>query len=226
MAVNKGILLASPVAVCARLCTIWSEPGFLATVGFSFSRIVLGFLLGLLLGCLFALAAGKWKAAETLLWPLFATIKSVPVASFIVICLIWIKSDRLSVFISFLIVLPVVYNNVLAGIRGIDKELLQMAELFRLPWGKRFYYIWLPALRGHLEAACSTGIGLAWKSGVAAEVIGIPSGSIGEMLYYAKVYLNSAELLCWTVLIVLLSVGFEKLFSALLHRGFERMEAR
>ncbi|HOA85294.1 MAG: ABC transporter permease subunit [Clostridiales bacterium] len=221
--VGEKILLASPVEVIVRLATIWTEPGFFGAIGFSFSRIVGGFLLGLLVGSLLAVAAGRFEVVDTLLKPLMVTVKTVPVASFIVIALIWLSPARLSVFISFLIVLPVVYSNVLGGIRSIPKNMTVMADVFHMPWHRRFVYIWLPAVRPYLTSACASALGMSWKAGVAAEVIGLPQGSMGEALYDAKIFFNTTDLLAWTVIIVVVSVLFERLFMALLKFGFGRL---
>lgn len=220
----SSLLLVSPLRVLERLCGLVREPQFYAAVGFSFVRIVAGFLLGLGCGTLLAVAASRWHLAEVLLWPYVTVIKTTPVASFIILCLIWLDSSSLPVFISFLMVLPIVYANMLEGIRQTDQKLLEMAKLFRVGAGRRLLYIYLPQLRPYLITACSVALGLSWKAGIAAEVIGIPDGSIGERLYEAKVYLNSADLFAWTVVIIAVSIAFEKLFLWLLRAGYRRLE--
>ncbi len=221
MLLNQRIILASPTEVFVRLFTLWREPGFLGAIWFSFARIAGGFLLAFVLGILLAMLAGKSEWVEILLSPVMVTIKTVPVASFVIIALVWLSSKRLSIFISFLIVLPIIYNNVLSGIKNIDEKMLQMADIYKLSWNKRFRYIWLVTIKPYLLGGTSTALGMAWKSGVAAEVIGIPDGSIGEMLYNAKVYLNTADLFAWTVIIVLVSVLFEKLFMWVLRKVYD-----
>ena len=221
---NQNLLLVSPIKVIARLFTVWMEDGFFSTIWFSFRRIVGGFFLGFLLGLILGVLAGHFHLVETLLWPFVVTIKSVPVASFVIISLIWLSSSELSVFISFLMVFPVIYSNVLGGIQSTDRKLLEMAELYRLPFRKRLLYIHMPQLKPFLLSGCSVALGLSWKSGIAAEVIGIPNGSIGEMLYESKIYFNTADLFAWTVIIVLISLGFEKLFMKLLKILFQRLE--
>ena len=216
--IHQRILLVTPVAVARRLCTIWRVEGFARAIWFSFYHIAGGFLLGLILGCLLAYLASKHPVVETLLWPWMATIKSVPVASFVVICLIWLSARNLSVFISFLIVIPIIYQNVLEGLRAENREMQEVATVFQLPWRKRFRYIELPKLRPFLLSACRVTTGMAWKAGIAAEIIGVPNGSIGKMLYTAKIYLDTDDLLAWTVIIVVISVVAEKVFLAGLSR--------
>ena len=226
MVLDMHLLLVTPLEVVRRLVTLVGESGFWRTLLFSFSRIVLGFLLAFALGCLLGVLSGKWPLLETLLWPYVITIKTVPVASFIIISLIFFSARQLSTFISFLMVFPVIYSNVLEGIRSTDRELMEMAQVFRIGWWRRLGYIYLPHLKPFLFSACSVALGMSWKSGVAAEVIGVASGSIGEKLYESKIYFLTEDLLAWTVVIVLVSVLFEKLFLRLMKALFDRWEAR
>ena len=212
MAVGQQLLVPTPLSVVQRLGTIWQEDGFWSTIWFTFRKIVAGFLLGLGFGLGFGALAGRFPLFEILFRPWAVMIKSIPVASFIIICLIWMSSARLSIFISFLMVLPVIYTNVLRGILSTDRKLLEMAQVFRIPLFRRIRYIYLSQLLPYLRTGFSLSLGLCWKAGVAAEVIGIPKGSIGEKLYEAKVYLETPDLFSWTLVIVLISVIFEKLF--------------
>lgn len=209
---GQEILLASPVSVMRCLAGLVVTGEFWQAVGFSFGRIVLGFFLALFAGAALAVVSYRFRWAAVLFEPLITVVKSTPVASFIILCLIWIPSRNLSVFISFLMVLPVVYRNLLEGIRQTDRQLLQMADVFGVGLRRRILYIYLSQILPYLLSACTIGLGLCWKAGVAAEVIGVPSGSIGEKLYHAKVYLNTPDLFAWTIVIIAISFLFEKLF--------------
>ena len=224
VAVDQSILLVSPIDVALRLTTIWQVEGFASSIWFSFYHIAGGFLLALVSGILLAALSGCFRWVETALWPFMITVKTVPVASFVVICLIWLSAQNLSVFISFLIVLPVVYGNVLQGIKSEDGKMLEVAEVFRMPVLRRILYIHMPQLKPFILSACATALGMSWKAGIAAEIIGTPDGSIGKQLYYAKIYLDTDDLLCWTVIIVIVSVAFEKLFMLALRAAYRRLE--
>lgn len=224
VAVDQSILLVSPIDVALRLTTIWQVEGFASSIWFSFYHIAGGFLLALVSGILLAALSGRFKWVETALWPFMITVKTVPVASFVVICLIWLSAQNLSVFISFLIVLPVVYGNVLQGIKSENGKMLEVAEVFRMPVLRRILYIHMPQLKPFILSACATALGMSWKAGIAAEIIGTPDGSIGKQLYYAKIYLDTDDLLCWTVIIVIVSVAFEKLFMLALRAAYRRLE--
>ena len=225
LVIGNSLLLAAPLSVAKRLLHLCITPGFWNAILFTLTRIVTGFFLALVLGIIFAALAGRFHIVEVLLMPYMVSVKSTPVASFIVLCLIWLSSKSLSVFVSFLIVLPVVYTNILQGIKSTDRKLLEMSELFKVKWWKKLHYIYVPQLKPYLISACSVSIGMSWKAGVAAELIGIPSGSIGERLYEAKVYLSSTDLFAWTVIIIVISILFEKLFTYLL-QAFFRMAVK
>lgn len=218
------LLLVSPIDVVKRLSEMLFERSFLAALLFSFKRISSGFLLGASVGTALALAAGRFKILETFLWPYMITVKSVPVASFVVIALLWVNASSLSLLISFLMVLPIIYTNILEGVHSVDAKMLEMADVFKMPFTKRLRFIWLPHLKFFALSGCKVAVGLAWKSGVAAELIGYPKGSVGEALYYSKLWLESADLFAWTVAIVIVSVVFEKLFIFLLSLFFKGAE--
>lgn len=206
-----NILVASPLETAGTLLALSQTTAFWKAVGCSFIKIATGFFLAVAAGVLLATAAAASGVVRALLNPMLRLMKAVPVASFIILALFWLSSSKhLSVLISFLMVLPVIYTNVLQGISSADKELLEMAAVFRVTFGKRVRYIYLPAALPYFVSACSVGLGFCFKSGIAAEIIGLPQNSIGERLYEAKLYLLTEELFAWTAVIVLVSVVFEK----------------
>ena len=207
-----GLLLASPVQAARRLLELLPDPAFWRAVGNSSARILSGFALsGALAAGLAALAAGRpWLRA--LLAPPVAVVKAVPVASFVILALVWMDSRSLSRFISALVVFPPVYLNVLEGLGQTDGKLLELARVYRIPLGRRLWGIYLPQVLPYVRSASSLALGLCWKAGVAAEVIGLPAGTVGERLYTAKIYLQTPDLFAWTAVILLLAAAFEKLF--------------
>lgn len=220
--IGEEILLPSPWAVLKRFVTIVLEDGFLGTVFFTLWRIILGFMLSSLAAVLSAALAYKLPAVRILLAPLVKIVRAVPVASIIILVLVWVKSRNLSVVISFLMVFPIVYTNVLEGLDATDPLLLEAAECYHMKSLKRIRYIYLPSLVPYFTSAVSIALGLAWKSGIAAEVIGLPMNSIGEALYLSKIYLMMPDLFAWTVVIVILAFVFEKVFLFLIKEGLRR----
>ena len=219
MAIGQEVFLVSPVQALRTLLGLLPRADFWRRVGFSSGRILLGFGLGVAVSAVLAVAAEVSAVADTLLAPVMQLVKATPVASFIILALVWVRGSSLSVLISFLMELPVLYGAVRTGIQSVDVQLREMAQVFRLPLGRRLRAVWLPAVLPAFRQGCSVALGICWKSGVAAEVIGLPNGSIGDALYRAKITLSTGELFAWTFVIIVLSAGFEKLFLALLDRA-------
>ena len=221
---HGALLLASPLSALVRLGELAVTAAFWRTALTSAARILGGFLLACALAVVLAALAARYRRVEELLAPLVSVVKAVPVASFIVIAFLWLSARRLSTFIAFLMVFPVLYTNLLQGIRAADRNLLEMADVFRLSPVRRVRCIFLPALRPALFAGCRVALGLCWKAGVAAEVIGVVARSVGGKLYDAKAYLEIADLFAWTVVIVAVSALFERVFLFLLGKIFDALE--
>lgn len=215
MALDNTIFLVSPFVVLKQLGTLVFWGDFWLSIAYSMLRIASGFFLAVFLGGLFAMLAHRYLRMRELFAPLMATIKSVPVASFIILSLVWFSSQNLAVLISFLMVLPVVYTYILSGLDHLERDLWEMAEVFAMPKGRYVRYVVLPQILPHFQSAISIGAGLCWKAGIAAEVIGMPKGSMGERLQQAKAYLDTPNLFAWTVVIVVVSILFEKAVSHL-----------
>ena len=223
VAVGQEILLASPAAVSKALGRLATAGLFWSSIAGSFGRISLGFLLALVFGRALAAASHRFPLLETLVRPLMTGIKSTPVASFVILALVWIKARNLSVFIAFLMAFPIAYTNLLEGLSAVDSKLLEMAKVFRVGKLRQLLYLYLSQLWPFLVSAASLSLGLSWKSGVAAEVIGLPRDSIGEQLYQAKIFLATDELFAWTLVVILISMAVEKLLLVLLRWAGRRI---
>lgn len=119
-----------------------------------------------------------------------------------------------------------IYTNILEGIRQTDRKILEMAKVFRVNLRRQIRYIYVSQVLPYFLSACRLSLGMCWKAGVAAEVIGVPSGSIGEKLYNAKIYLNTPDLFAWTIVIIVISFVFEKCFLGIVSRVVYMIEHR
>ena len=214
--INNHILLVSPADTLHALSTLVISDDFWGSIWFSFARISLGFFIAFFIGLLTGTMA-YWKPIiDEFLAPPIHFMKSIPVASFVILALIWTGSENLSVFISFIVVYPMIHVNTLAGLHSTDPKLLEMAKVFQVPIWRQAMSIYRVSLYPYLASAMKTALGMGFKSGIAAEVIGVPEGSIGEGLYLSKIYLSTAELFAWTLVIICVSVLFEHVFLLLL----------
>ncbi len=215
-AVNNSILFVGPADVLASLSSQIGTFDFWKTIGLSSLRICTGFTAAFFCGILTGCLAFRFPFLDELLAPVMLLLKSIPVASFVILALIWTGAENLSVFIAFTIVLPMLYTATLSGLKSADDKLLEMARVFRLSFFRKVKAVYLPALLPYLLTSVRTALGMSFKSGVAAEVIGVPSFSIGEKLYMSKIYLDTAGLFAWTLVIIAVTFFFERLFLLLI----------
>ena len=222
-AVGQELLLPSPLQVLKKLLALWQTHDFWRMTSRSILRVLIGLLAALLLGTLLAALSHKSRLAHALLSPLMTLVKSTPVASFIVLTLIWLGRGIVPAFITGLIVLPVVWANLTAALRQIDPQLLELARVYALPRGRVLRRITIPSVLPAFRASLCSALGLGWKAGIAAEVLTVPRDSIGRMIYESKLYLETTELFAWTVTVVLLSLLIERLLLRLVSQaGRER----
>lgn len=221
-AVHNSILMAGPVESAKALMQMILTREYRNAILFSLIRIIGGFCFGSAMGISLAFISYRVRFMEDFLKPFISVLKAVPVASFVIILLIWAGNKNLSFYISALVVMPLLYINTLGGLKATDPKLLEMAEVFRIPVLRRVRYIYLPSVYPYLYSAFQAALGMAWKSGVAAEVIGQPLGSMGNGLYQAKIYLETADLFAWTITIVVVSFLVEKLILGLMGFCFSR----
>lgn len=214
--VGQELLVPSPTAVLRRLGELAGTPLFWQSVGVSLLRIFCGALCGVVLGTLCAAATCRFRTMDRLLSPAIRVVRATPVASFIILVLLWVRTGAVPGVIAALMVLPVMWQSVSAGIHAADPQLLEMSRAYRMGRARTVRYVYLPALVPHFTAGICNAIGLAWKSGVAAEVLCLPRAAIGTQVYYAKIYLETPSLFAWSITVIVLSLLLEHLVRRLL----------
>ncbi len=217
--VDQELFIPYPLTVARTLWALAGRAAFWRAAGRTLLRILAGTLLGVAGGVAAGLLTFSLPLADALLSPALRVIRATPVASFIILVLLWVGSDQVPVVISALMVAPVVWESAVTGLKSPDPLLLEAAGAYRMGLPRRLRYIYLPAALPHLRAAVLTSIGLAWKSGVAAEVLAYPREAIGTQIYWSKLYLEIPSLFAWTIVVVALSWVFEKLIRRALTKG-------
>ena len=221
-AVGKELLLPSPLRVGQTLFALARGKDFWLTILQSILRVLTGLVAASVLGVILALLTHRSPLLNALLSPVMALLKSTPVASFIILALVWLGRSVVPAVIAGLMVLPVVWANVRAGLSGVDRQLLELAAVYRLPRLRVLRRIVWPAVLPHLRAALRSALGLGWKAGIAAEVLTVPPYSIGKKIYESKIYLETSELFAWTAAVVCISFLIEGLLLRLV--GPEKRE--
>ena len=217
------LILASPVNVFRALCSKINDREFYMSVCGSVLHIFAGFLVGFVTACAAGTAAASFKRVKEFLRPAIVTMQSLPVASFIIIVIIWFGSKNVASYISFVVVFPMIYNGVITGIENVDAKILEMAEVFRVPKLRQIRCIYAAYVLPYVKTSLKSALGMCWKAGVSAEVIGLAANSIGEQLYYSKLYLMTADLFAWSIVVVIISFVFEKMFIRFVDFAVQKM---
>ncbi|MBQ3393646.1 MAG: ABC transporter permease subunit [Oscillospiraceae bacterium] len=223
MYVGRELLVASPGRVFAILLSEIQTSLFWRTIFTSILRITAGFLLAVALAVPAAMLTSRFEIPRMLLSPVISIVRATPVASFILFLLIWCKNTHVPSIITFLMVFPIVWTAVTKGIDTMDRDLIEVGRVFRLDSWHMLKDIYAPQVAPFFMQSVITSLGLAWKSGIAAEVLCTPNYSIGKMIYNARVYLETPQLFAWTLTVIALSMLLEALIVFLLGKlGYEK----
>lgn len=218
LAVDYKMLLPSPAAVAARLFQLAGTADFWLSVAVSLIRILGGFIAGTLIGVLLAAVTLSSALCETIIKPVVTMLRTVPVASFILLALLWIDKNLLPVFTAVIMTVPLVWGSVNAGYKNIDRGRLEFAAVYGFSFSKKLIKLYIPSILPYFSSSVITGMGLAWKAGVAAEVLAVPVMAIGTRLRDAKMYIETPDVFAWTAVIIALSVLLERLIKLSLGR--------
>ena len=219
MIVNQPLFMPSPAETFASLGGLVLTELFWLSIAFTFFRVAAGVAVSFVLGILLAYAAHHAAFVEQLLRPVVAAAKATPVMSIIMLALVWFTSSFVPIFACILLCFPIFYTNTLSGLRSVDPQLFEMADVFRVRRRRVLTGIIIPSVIPYVYAALALCLGFSWKAVVAAEVLSSPRYAVGYRLYETKLYLQTPDLFAWTLAIVVISLIVEKGLKHLLPQG-------
>lgn len=214
--VAQPLILPGPGAVVVALLRLVRDADTWAILAGSGARILGGLALAAVCGGVLAAVSSRLRAFARLVAPALSFVKATPVACVVVLLLIWLGSARVSIAAVFLMALPGVYFSLAEGLAQVNGSLEQMFRLHGVRGWRLFCaHTWRQVLPFVLSCVRAV-IGMGWKAGVAAELIGMAVGTVGERIYQAKLLIETADLLAWTVLVVAASWACERVLVWLL----------
>lgn len=216
--IDNSFLLCSPFQIARKISELVVTKDFWITTLISIVRVSVGYVSGIIIGLVLAILSSANTYIEELLSPLITVIKTTPVASFILLVLVWIKKENVPSFISFIMVLPIAWSNISMGISRVDKKMKEVGKIYKLSAKNVIKHIYIPSVKPYFLSACTTSLGLSWKAGVAAGVLSQPNYSIGANLYSSKIYLETDNLFAWTAVVIIISLILEKAVKSLINR--------
>lgn len=209
--IRNPLYLPGPWETIKALGTILSRRESYGFLAFSTGRVVLGMGCALAVGVPLGFGTGFSPRWRELLRPLRSVLKSVPVVSFIMLAILWLPTSLLPALISFLVAMPLLWTATEASVLAADPGMVEMLEVFRVPFGKQFRAYHWPWAKSYIKTGLKQSVGLAWRAGMAAEALSFAPRSLGRKMVESKTYLETADLFAWTVLVILLSYVMERM---------------
>lgn len=203
-------ILPGPVFTLQTLLSFLADKSFYVSLGLTILRGLVGFAIALLLSLLIGIPSGLNPKIESFFSPFLVTSRSTPVISIILLAIIWLRVERVPVFIGILTMFPILTTNLSAGIKEVDQGLLQMAYIYKIRRPRIFKDIYLPSIAPFVFSGLLTAAGFGWRAVIIGEVLSQPRYGIGSMMQDAQSYLLVAELISWTLVAVLIGFIFEK----------------
>lgn len=224
---DNNILLVGPIGVFISLIELIKNYSFWESLFNTMQNVMLGLFIAFVLAIFLATLASRFSMVDTMLEPIISFMKATPLASFVIICLVWVGNRRLSIITVLLIVLPIVYANMLGAYKAIDIKLIEMLHVFRVSFIRRVKILYIPSTLDIFISTLKISVGMAFKAGVAAELIGLPQRTIGNSLYESKIFLLTSDIFAWTISIILMSTAVQtcliwlikKLYIRFINRG-------
>ena len=209
-AIGSSNILPGPFFTLETLLSLLDDQTFYKSLGLTILRGLLGFVIALALGLTIGIISGLNPKIEAFFSPLLVTIRSTPVISIILLAIIWLRVENVPVFIGILTMFPILSTNLTAGIKEVDKGLLQMAAIYKIKLSRVFRDIYIPSIAPFTFSALLTAVGFGWRAVIIGEVLSQPRYGIGSMMQDAQSYLLVAELISWTLVAVFIGYIFEK----------------
>ncbi len=218
--VGKEIILPSPLLAYQTLVSLIGSKGFWLHLSATLLRGMVGFSLSYLVGLVIGLFSGLNQNFKAFFQPWLAVIRSTPSMALIVLSLIWFQSNSVTLFVTFLVVFPIIAQNVAEGIHQVDPNLKEMARLYQVRSSRVLREMYLPAILPYLAAGGAAGLGLTWKVMIAAEVFANPKMGIGTQMDTARVFLQTPEVFAWTIVVVTIGLCFDQLLNLIIRKQF------
>lgn len=224
MMTGLELLLASPVAVLKTIMNMLASKQFYVILMHTMLNIGSGLIAGIIIGAVLGICSAKYKLIDEFLEIPLQLMKALPVAAFVILLLMWFGSKNVSRIISAMVVIPMVTTGVTDGIKNTDIRLIKMAKVYDMSTFNRFRYVYMTGVYPYLSSQLKVALGMCFKAGISAEIIGLVSNTIGTSMYYAKMYLLSSELFAWSIVVIVMSLLTEKIILIIfdtIYRGLQ-----
>ena len=204
-------ILPGPATTLKTTILLFAEKSFWTVIGSTILRGLIGFAIAVVAGIALGIVGGLKPKFDAFMQPWVVVMRSVPVVAFILLALIWFKSNSVPVFIGLLTMFPMIYSNIVNGIHNVDAKLIEMARFYQVSDRRIVTEVYIPAIAPYAVSGISNAVGIGWRAIIVGEVLSQPEFGIGSRMHAAQSFLNVDVLIAWTLIAILISFLFEKL---------------
>lgn len=214
--IDNQLLFPNPLLVLKRVFVLFTLKDFWVTTIVSIIRVINGIIIGTIIALILAFLSYKVRIIHDIFYPLMTIMRSTPVASFIVLIVLFIGKSIIPTIITLIMVVPIIWANVYEGLKNINSELKEVCSAYKIPFKKRLKALYVPSVLPHFNSALISAIGLGWKAGIAAEILYPPIKSIGRAILNSRNFLETVDLYAWTAIVILISFLSEALVKLII----------
>ncbi len=207
---NSDLILPHPENTILKTLKLFGEDEFLVIVGYTVMRGMLGFVISLVIALVLGILAGLNSSFYAFLQPILVTLRSTPVVAIILLALIRFSSSSVPIFIAINTKFPLNFIKIIDGIKNIDKQLIEMANIYRVSLYRLITKVYAPAIIPFIFSGSSAALGIGWRAIIIGEVLSQPRFGIGTVMHSAQTFLNVDIVIAWTIIAVLISYIFER----------------
>ncbi|WP_333657100.1 ABC transporter permease [Tissierella praeacuta] len=212
--IDNEIIFPTIKSTFVNFIQIIKNPNFITIISYSILRSLIGFIISLFLAIIIGIFSSVSKTIYYLMIPIINFLSSVPTMAIIILAIIWLNNELVPIFVGFIMVFPILYETVLKGILNIDKDIIAMAQIYKVDKLTIIKDIYIPSIFINLSNVSSSTLGINLKMVIAGEVLSQPKYAIGSNLQLQKMYLNTSGIFAWIIIILFIA----KLFEYILER--------
>ncbi|MCF7924300.1 MAG: ABC transporter permease subunit [Candidatus Izimaplasma sp.] len=207
--IDNNFILPYPSQVFLTFVELIKTTSTYKIIGITLLRLFIAFILSTIIAITLGLLAGNFKILSEFFQPLVTTLRTLPVASIIIIILILAGNSNSLYIITFLMIFPIIYEATKQGVLNISKSL---KNAIALETHNRFFImtrLQLPLALPYIKTSLFQSIGLGFKVIVMAEFIAQTPKGIGRALFDGSLSINYELVFAWTLIIIFIVSVFE-----------------
>lgn len=207
--INSEIIFPNISKIIQKLIEIVLDKSFYQDLFSSMLRVLIAFILSFLFALILGILSGIFLSVKYILMPIINFIRTIPTIPLILVAVIWFDNNTVPIFVSMLVIFPIIYDAVSNGITNVDKKLIEMSLSYNVSLKTQIINLYIPYIKPYILTAVSQSMGITWKSILAAEILALPSLGIGSRLYESHLYLDSVSLFAYCLIAVIFNGIFE-----------------